>query len=172
MLSNQLRELIKTYPDFPKQGILFRDISPVLTNPKIYGMLIERMASDLIFQDCDALIAIDARGFLLGSSIALKVFKPLLLARKPGKLPGNLIKKSYDLEYGSNSLSIQKDSLKPYNTFAIVDDLLATGGTAKCVSNILKSTGKKISGLSIVIELSEFNAKASFDFPVSSQIQY
>jgi len=172
MLSHQLKELIKTYPDFPKKGIFFRDWLPVLTNPKVHSELIERMAADPMFTQCDAVIAIDARGFLLGSSIALKVFKPLVLARKPGKLPGDLVVKSYNLEYGNNSLSIQKDSLSSYQTFAIVDDLLATGGTVRCVSNILESYGKKISGLSVVIELNEFQAKTSLNFPVQSQVQY
>ena len=125
-----------------------------------------------MFKQSDAIIAIDARGFLLGSSIALKAGKPLIVARKPGKLPGELLSKSYNLEYGSNALSIQKDSLSSFNTFAIVDDLLATGGTVKCISNILESAGKKISGLAVVIELSDLNGKASFQFPVSSQVKY
>ena len=172
MLTHQLKDLIKTYPDFPEKGISFRDLLPVLTNPKIHSELIGAMAADPMFEKCDAVIAIDARGFLLGSSIALKLLKPLIVARKPRKLPGDLIHKSYNLEYGSNSLSIQKDSINSYQTFAIVDDLLATGGTVKCVSSMLKSSGKIISGLSVVIELNEFEAKANFDFPVKSQVQY
>ena len=172
MLSNQLRTIIKTYPNFPKEGILFRDLSPIFANPKIYSELISEMASDSIIKQCDAILAIDARGFLLGSSIALQAFKPLILARKPGKLPGNLISQSYHLEYGSNSLSIQKESLKNLKKFAIIDDLLATGGTVKCVSDILKSAGKEISGLSVVIELLELNGKTTFDFPTRSQVQY
>ena len=172
MLSTQLKGIIKTYPDFPKSGILFRDLLPIFASPKIYSALINQMASDPIFKQCDAILAIDARGFLLGSSIALQACKPLILARKPGKLPGILIRQSYNLEYGSNSLSIQKDSLKNYQKFAIVDDLLATGGTVKCVSSILKSAGKEISGLSVVIELLELNGKRAFDFPTRSQVQY
>ena len=172
MLSNQLREVIKTYPDFPKEGILFRDMLPIFSNPKIYSQLINEMTSDSIFKQCDAILAIDARGFLLGSSIALQACKPLILARKPGKLPGDLISQSYNLEYGSNSLSIQKDSLQDYKKFAIVDDLLATGGTVKCVSNILRSAGKEISGLSVVIEILELNGKTTFNFPTRSQVQY
>ncbi|WP_320675438.1 adenine phosphoribosyltransferase [Prochlorococcus sp. MIT 1341] len=171
MLSDELKKEIKTYPNFPKEGIFFKDMLPIFAKPKLYSRLIEQMASDPIFNQCDAIIAIDARGFLLGSSIAIKAVKPLILARKPGKLPGDLISQSYNLEYGSNCLSIQKDSLDAFKKFAIVDDLLATGGTVSCVSKILETNGRKISGLSVVIELSELNAKANFDFPVRAQIQ-
>jgi len=172
MLSNKLKSIIKTYPNFPKEGILFRDLLPIFASPSIYTEMIKEMSSHSIFNQSDAILAIDARGFLLGSSIALQTAKPLIVARKPGKLPGDLISQSYELEYGSNSLSIQKDSLKDYQKFAIVDDLLATGGTIKCVSNILKSAGKEISGLSVVIELSGLKGRDLFNFPTSSQVQY
>ena len=94
----------------------------------------------------------------------------MIVARKPGKLPGKLINRNYDLEYGSNSLAIQVDAIKPYKSFAIVDDLLATGGTIKCVSEMLKDSGKEISGLSVVIELGELNGRNKFKFPVESNI--
>ena len=118
------------------------------------------------------IIAIDARGFIFGSAIAFKLSKPLIVARKPGKLPGEIISKSYNLEYGSNSLSIQEKSLSEYETFFIVDDLLATGGTVNCVWDIINSKGKKITGLSVVIELKDLNAKSKLNFPVESQIIY
>ena len=102
----------------------------------IFSALIEEMATIPIFIKTDAIISIDARGFLLGSSLALRAVKPMIVARKPGKLPGELVSNSYDLEYGSNSLSIQKDALSAYKKYVIVDDLLATGGTVKCISNI------------------------------------
>ena len=94
----------------------------------------------------------------------------MVVARKPGKLPGKLINKSYDLEYGSNSLAIQTDAIKPYKSFAIVDDLLATGGTVKCVAEMLNDSGKEITGLSVVIELRELCGKDKFNFPVESNI--
>ena len=97
--------------------------------------------------NAEALISIDARGFVFGSAISYQVSKPMIFARKPGKLPGELIKKNYTLEYGENSLSIQKESLNNFCSFAIIDDLLATGGTVNCVSNILKDSGKKVTGL-------------------------
>ena len=172
MLKSKLANIIKTYKDFPKDGILFRDVLPVLSDVDLYSDLINAMALSEIFKNADAIISIDARGFLFGSAIALKLSKPMIVARKPGKLPGDLIEESYALEYGKNTLSIQKDELSRFGKFAIVDDLLATGGTVECVSNILRSEGKEISGLSIVIELSELNGRSRFSFPVDSQISY
>ena len=171
-LDSRLRQLIKTYKDFPKMDIMFRDIFPVFQEPAIYSQLIASMASISIVNEAEAIIAIDARGFLLGSSLSLKLNKPMIVARKPGKLPGQLIAKSYDLEYGSISLSMQREALEGYQTYVIVDDLLATGGTVNCVSNIVKSMDKKVLGLSVVIELTDLKGKSKFDFPVFSQVSY
>lgn len=172
MTTDSLDKSIEEYEDFPKKGILFRDIFPLLSNPNLFSKVIESMASSNIFRNADAILAIDARGFIFGTAIGLNLSKPILVARKPGKLPGELITKSYSLEYGTNSLSIQKNLLKKYKKFAIVDDLLATGGTVKCVSDILKESGKEISGLSVVIELKNLNGRSSFTFPVDSQLSY
>jgi len=172
MKNNKLKLAIDSYKDFPKKGIIFRDVLPILRNPDIFSDLIKEMSNSNFLRNSDAIIAIDARGFIFGAAISLHLSKPLVLARKPGKLPGEIISKSYDLEYGSNSLSIQEKSLCDYQTFFIIDDLLATGGTVKCVEDILKSKGKKISGLSVVIELKELNAKSKFNFPVESQVIY
>jgi len=172
MFLSSLKKLIKIYPDFPKEGVIFRDVLPVLADPKIYSQLISNMSSAHIFKEADAILSIDARGFLFGSAIALKLSKPMIVARKKGKIPGDLVTDSYNLEYGSNSLSIQKEALNENNKFVIVDDLLATGGTVECVSKILRSAGKEISGLSVVIELGELNGRSKLSFPVSSQITY
>tara|TARA_B100000965_G_scaffold317071_1_gene277573 strand:- start:151 stop:453 length:303 start_codon:yes stop_codon:yes gene_type:complete len=98
--------------------------------------------------------------------------KPLILERKPWKLPGEIFSKNYDLEYGKNSLSIQKEAIQNYDSFLIVDDLLATGGTASCVSNLIVSQGKEIKGLKVVIELMDLKGKEKFDFPVISHVKY
>ncbi len=172
MLSNKLKEQIKTFPDFPKKGIIFKDFLPVLCDSDLYSQLINEMSLEQSFNKCDAILAIDARGFLIGSAVALQVKKPLIVARKPGKLPGELITQTYDLEYGSNSLSIQKDAIKNFEKFVIVDDLLATGGTVRCVSNILKSLSKKVLSLSVVIELNELQGREILDFPVKSYVQF
>ena len=143
----RLNELIDTYKDFPKKGIVFKDVLGIIQEPLVFKELILKMSSSEIIKNAEAIISIDARGFIFGSAISLQAFKPMVVARKPGKLPGELLEENYSLEYGNNSLSIQKKALSKYNSYAIVDDLLATGGTVDCVSKILKSVDKEISGL-------------------------
>ena len=172
MKNNKLKLAIDSYKDFPQEGIVFRDVLPILRNPDIFSDLIKDMSNSKVLKNSDAIIAIDARGFIFGAAISFHLSKPLVLARKPGKLPGEIISKSYDLEYGTNSLSIQEKSLSEHQTFFIIDDLLATGGTVNCVADILNSQGKKISGLSVVIELKDLNARSRFDFPVESKVIY
>ena len=172
MNKNNLKSVIDSYEDFPQKGIIFRDVLPILRNPDIFSDLINEMSSSELLRDSDAIIAIDARGFIFGAAIALQLSMPLVVARKPGKLPGEIISQSYNLEYGSNSLSIQEKSISDHQTFFIIDDLLATGGTVNCVADIINSKGKKINGLSVVIELKDLNAKSKFNFPVESQIIY
>ena len=128
------------------------------------------MSSSEIIKNAEALISIDARGFIFGSAISIQASKPMIVARKPGKLPGELITKKYSLEYGENSLSIQKKAIKKYNSFAIIDDLLATGGTVNCVSELLNSINKKVNGLLVVVELSKLEGRSKFNFPVESSI--
>ncbi|MCR8538818.1 MAG: adenine phosphoribosyltransferase [Prochlorococcus marinus CUG1439] len=172
MENNNLKLAIDSYRDFPQEGIIFRDVLPILRNPEIFSNLIKDMSSSNLLRNSDAIIAIDARGFIFGAAISFHLSKPLVVARKPGKLPGEIISKSYNLEYGSNSLSIQEKSLSQHQTFFIIDDLLATGGTVNCVADILNSKGKIITGLSVVIELKDLNAKSKFNFPVESQVIY
>jgi len=172
MLEEDLKKIIKSYQDFPTQGILFRDLLPILQNPILFRKLINSMASKEIFKEARCILAIDARGFLFGSAISLQLSKPLILARKPGKLPGKIITHKYELEYGSNSLSIQDDSIRDFDNFVIVDDLLATGGTVNSVCEILKKKNKKVLGLSVVIELKALNGRKKIKCPVNSEITY
>ena len=172
MLEKKLEKLINNYPDFPKKGIIFNDITPILANPEIFSEVIDRMSSYSINQNADAFIAVDARGFLFATAIGLKLSKPVILARKPGKLPGELLQKKYDLEYGSNSLTLQKSSLEIGKEFVIIDDLLATGGTVNCIKEILLSAEKIISGLIVVVELLNLNARSKLDFPIESIMKY
>ncbi|MBO8244229.1 adenine phosphoribosyltransferase [Prochlorococcus marinus XMU1411] len=172
MKNNKLKFAIDSYKDFPIEGIVFRDVLPILKNPEVFNFLIKKMSSNNLLKSSDAIIAIDARGFIFGSAISFHLAKPLIVARKPGKLPGEIISKSYDLEYASNSLSIQKNSISDFQTFFIIDDLLATGGTVNCVVDIINSQNKQVTGLSVVIELKDLNAKSKFNFPVESQLIY
>lgn len=172
MLSERLKNSIKDYPDFPQKGIIFKDISPIIADEKLFSDLIDKISNYPIFKKTDAIIAIDARGFLTGASIALCAKKPLILARKRNKLPGLLIEASYGLEYGEDTLCIQESSIKPYKKFVVVDDLLATGGTAKCVIDILKNKNKEILGLSVIIELTELKGNELVGVPVYSEVKY
>ena len=167
-----LSELIETYIDFPKKGIEFKDVLGIMQEPNIFKELIVNMSSSEIIKNAEAIIAIDARGFIFGSAICIEASKPMIVARKPGKLPGELFKEEYSLEYGENSLSIQKKALSKYNSFAIIDDLLATGGTVNCVSNILKKNQKIITGLLVVVELINLKGRSKLDFPVESSLVF
>ena len=125
-----------------------------------------------IVKNSDAIVAIDARGFIFGSALSLLIKKPLIFARKPGKLPGELISNSYDLEYGSNTLCLQKDSLNGFNKFCIIDDLLATGGTAASVEELILSQKKSVTGLVVVVELLDLDGREKLKSEVNSVIKF
>ena len=163
-----LESLIKTYNNFPKEGIAFKDVLGIIQDAEVFSELILKMSSNKVIKSSEAIISIEARGFIFGSAISLQASKPMIVARKPGKLPGELIQENYSLEYGKSSLSIQKEALKKYSSYAIVDDLLATGGTIDCVANLIRKSGKNVCGLVTVLELMELNGRSRFDFPVET----
>ena len=163
-----LESLIKTYNDFPQKGIAFKDILGIMQDPEVFRELILKMSSNKVIKSSEAIISIEARGFIFGSAISLQTSKPMVVARKPGKLPGELIKENYYLEYGKSTLSIQKESLEKFNSYVIIDDLLATGGTIECVANLIRKSGKTVIGSLTVVELAELNGRCRFDFPVES----
>ena len=167
----KLETLIKTYDDFPKKGIAFKDVLEIIQDSEVFRELILKMSSNQVVKNSEAIISIDARGFIFGSAISYQTSKPMIVARKPGKLPGELIEEKYNLEYGKNSLSIQKQALKKFDSYAIVDDLLATGGTVDCVANLIKKSGKDISGLLTVVEIVSLKGRYRFDFPVETMIK-
>ena len=166
----RLHELIETYKDFPKKGIDFKDVLGIIQEPLVFKELILKMSASEIIENAEAIISVDARGFIFGSAISLQAAKPMIVARKPGKLPGELYEENYSLEYGENSLSIQKKAISKFNSFAIVDDLLATGGTVNCVSELLKSNDKEITGLLVVVELGKLGGRLKLNFPIESSI--
>ena len=171
-LKEKLLEAIDSYEDFPEKGILFRDILPVLQDVELFESLTNEMIKLKSVKDCEALIGIDARGFIFGTAISLLSQKPLILARKPGKLPGEIISNSYKLEYGSNTLCLQKKAIKNFNSFCIIDDLLATGGTASSVEQMLLENNKQITGLAVIVELLFLNGREKLNCPVDSIISY
>ena len=167
----KLKSLIKTYYDFPKKGIAFKDILGIIQDPEVFRELIFKMSSNHVIKNSEAIISIEARGFIFGSAISLQTSKPMIVARKPDKLPGDLFKENYNLEYGKSSLSIQKEALEKFNSYAIVDDLLATGGTINCVSKLVKKSRKEVTGCITIIELLDLNGRNKLDFPVESILQ-
>ena len=168
----KLESMIKTYDDFPQKGIAFKDILGIIQDTEVFKELILQMSSNHVIKNSEAIISIEARGFIFGSAISLQASKPMIVARKPGKLPGDLVQENYTLEYGSSSLSIQKEALKKFNSYAIVDDLLATGGTVDCVKRLLKGNGKKLTGLVTVVELLDLKGREKLNFPIESVIKF
>ena len=166
----EILEYITNYENYPQKGINFQDLLGILREPYIFRGLIDRMASSQEIQNSEAILAIEARGFIFVSAIAFHSGKPMIVVRKPNKLPGKLLMKKYDLEYGSNILSIQKKAIERYKKFSVVDDVLATGGTAKCVSDLLSVAGKEITGYSMVYEIKSLNGRKKLKSPVNSQL--
>ena len=167
----KLEDLINTYKDFPEKGVDFKDVLGILHEPKVFYEIIMSMSASKIIKNTEAIISIDARGFIFGSAVSLISSKPMIVARKPGKLPGEIVKQNYNLEYGENSLCIQKSSLNKFNTYAIIDDLLATGGTVGCVASLLSKNGKQVKGFLTVIELNKLKGRSKLNFPVESLLK-
>jgi adenine phosphoribosyltransferase len=154
-----LRTYIKDVPDFPKPGIMFRDISPLLASPEaMFSVTTEFMRE--WSGEVDAIAALDARGFIFGTALATILELPLVMVRKHGKLPGKTVCASYDLEYGSNTIEIPADAFKKGARVLIVDDVLATGGTASAAGQLVAKVGAEIAGYAFVIELSALNGRA------------
>ena len=146
-----LREWIRDVPDFPRPGIVFKDITPLLADPRAFAHAIDVMAARVPAPD--AVVAIESRGFLFGTGLALRWHVPLIPARKPGKLPRATMSESYALEYGQDSLEMHSDALRPGSRVLVVDDLLATGGTAAAVTRLVERMGAKVTALLFLIEL-------------------
>src|SRR5450432_1028287 len=148
-----LKALVRTVPDFPKPGILFYDITTLLKDSKGFAQLIDALAAHYIARKIDLVLGIEARGFIFGPSLAYRLNAGFVPVRKPGKLPSVTVKAEYELEYGSNTLEIHKDAIEKGQRVIIVDDLLATGGTAEATAKLATSLGAQISGLGFVVEL-------------------
>ena len=163
---------IKCYPDFPKEGILFRDISPLLASPEGMSMVKKEFVSLISDWKPDLIAGIDARGFLFSSLIGEAMNIGTLMIRKSGKLPGDVIERSYDLEYGSNKLAMQKTNRLKGKKVIIMDDLLATGGTLMCARELIESQGALVCGCAVVVELSFLRGSELLKCPVVSLASY
>lgn len=173
MNEEKLKKAIRDIPDFPSEGILFRDITTLVKDPEAYGSLIATIANELRPYDIDIVIGPEARGFVVGSAVAYALRAGFVLARKPGKLPCEVKRLEYGLEYGTDCLEIHTDAIKPGQRVALVDDLLATGGTARAVIELVRSMGATVEAAAFAIELSDLGGREKLDgVPVITAITY
>jgi adenine phosphoribosyltransferase len=159
MLEDQIKKVIRDIPDFPKLGIIFKDITPILKNQKLCSDIVDEFAKQVKDLEFDAVAGIESRGFLFGLMLANKVNKPFIPIRKAGKLPFKTIQQSYDLEYGSAIIEIHEDAFEPGSKILIHDDLLATGGTVEATSLLIQKMKGEIAGYSFLISLDFLNGK-------------
>ena len=150
---DDLKLTIRDIPDFPKKGIIFKDITTLLQDAKSFTRMIDMIANRYIGQQIDKVVGVEARGFLIGAALAYKLGAGVVLVRKPGKLPSETFSKTYDLEYGTDTLEIHKDAIKPGEKILIADDLLATGGTVAAVVDMVSQLGGDIVECCIMTEL-------------------
>jgi|SRR5581483_8349771 len=155
-----LKKLIREVPDFPKKGILFYDITTLLKDKLGFATLIDALSEHYLQKDVDLVLGMEARGFIFGPALAYRLNAGFVPVRKPGKLPAATAQVSYDLEYGSNTLEIHKDAIQSGQRVIIVDDLLATGGTAAATVQLAKSLGAHVCGLGFVVELDFLNGRS------------
>jgi adenine phosphoribosyltransferase len=150
-----LRDIIANYPNFPKQGILFRDINPVFKRNDALNYIADEFYRIYNKARVDMVAGIESRGFIIATALALRFGRGVVMVRKAGKLPGRTIKKSYNIEYGTAVMEIQEDAIDKGNNILIADDLIATGGTAEAAAQIIKDLGGKVAGFAFIIELSD-----------------
>jgi len=167
-----LKDHIGSIPDFPKPGILFYDISPLLAHPKAWRATVERLADAIRPEKPDLLIGIESRGFLTAAPLAFELGCGFLMLRKKGKLPGRTIPYTYDLEYGQDTIEIQADAVKPDQRVVVLDDLLATGGTMEASIALLRQVGADVRSAACIIELTFLNGRKRIDVPITVLMQY
>jgi adenine phosphoribosyltransferase len=155
-----LKQHIRHVPDFPKAGILFYDITTLLRNAEGFAMTIDMLASPFVGKGIDVVVGIESRGFILGAAVAERIKAGFIPIRKPGKLPSKTLKESYALEYGTDSLEVHEDAIERGQRVLIVDDVLATGGTASAAAKMVRALGGDLQGLAFLIELQFLNGKS------------
>ncbi len=169
----KLTDYIRAIPDFPKQGILFRDITPLLSTPAAFAQVVDELASHFRDQKIDAIAAAEARGFIFAAPLALRLNAALIPIRKPGKLPHETISFSYELEYGSDTLEMHADAISPGDNVLVVDDLLATGGTIEACCKLVEKAGGNVVGCGFLIELAGLDgARRIAQYKTVSLIKY
>jgi adenine phosphoribosyltransferase len=171
-MAMELKSHIRAIPDFPKKGILFYDISTLLAHAGAWRYAIDQLAGQLRPEKPDLLVGIDARGFLLAAPLAIALGTGFIMVRKTGKLPGKTVTLNYALEYGKNSVEIQEDALKAGQRVIVLDDLLATGGTAQAAIKLCQNVGAEVVRSAFLIELSFLKGREQLSVPVTSLLSY
>ena len=169
----RLKDKIRDIPDFPKPGIIFKDITPLVKDPAALRLAVHQLVQPFLGRDITAVAGMEARGFIFGSLVAWELNLPFIPLRKPGKLPYDAQSISYDLEYGSASLEIHTDSLNANDRVLLIDDLLATGGTAKASCELIEQLGATVEALGFVIELDFINGRNKLkDYEIHALLHY
>ena len=168
-----LRAYIREFPDWPKEGILFRDITPILLHPRAFTAAINALCCGFGASEIDYVAAIEARGFIFGATVAERLGAGFVPIRKKGKLPGKTRSVTYDLEYGTDTLQIQSDAIDHGSRVLMVDDLLATGGTMHSACRLIETVGGRVAGITFLIELAYLKGREKLaDYKVTSAISY
>ena len=169
----KIEDYIRTIPDFPEKGVMFRDITTLLADKDGLRMAVDRMAAALDDTEFDIVLGPESRGFIFGVPIAYNMHKSFVPVRKKGKLPGETAQMDYDLEYGKSTLEVHKDAIKPGDRIVIVDDLIATGGTTEAMCKLMESLGGKVVKIAFLIELEGLKGREKLkDYNVVSIIKY
>jgi adenine phosphoribosyltransferase len=172
-IEERLRAAVRDIPDFPKEGILFRDITTLLLDPEVHRLAVDALAAPYRADPPDRILGIESRGFIFGSTLALELDAGFVLARKPGKLPHHTESVDYELEYGSDAIEIHRDAIRPGDRVLVFDDLIATGGTAAGACDLVERLGGEVIGVLFLIELTGLNGREKLgDRPIHSILRY
>ena len=168
-----IKSSIKTIPDFPKEGIQFRDITSLISNPEAFNTTIQEFKKKAELYDFDAILGLESRGFIFGAPLALALNKPFILVRKKGKLPRTTISEKYSLEYGEAEIEVHTEDLEGIKNVLIIDDLLATGGTAQAACNLVNKLDVAVSALFFVIELPDLHGRRILEnYNIESLVEF
>lgn len=171
-LVDAVKKTVRDVPDFPKKGIVFKDITPVLASPRLLQDVVNWVAGNFAGMSVDVVVGMEARGFIFGAAVAPQIHAGFVPARKAGKLPWTVKSVSYALEYGEATLEMHEDAIMPGDKVVIVDDLLATGGTAKATVDLVRSLGGEVIGCCFMVELDFLEGRKLLDVPIYSLVHY
>ena len=167
-----LKQHIRSIPDFPKPGILFYDISTLLAHPDAWQTTVQRLATVVRPHQPDLLVGIESRGFLVAAPLAYELGRGFAMVRKKGKLPGPTVSFAYDLEYGTDTIEVQEDAITPGRRVVVLDDLLATGGTMQAAISLVRQRGGMVTAAACIIELTFLKGRSRIDVPFASMVAY